>query len=156
MGIYRNFFALGQHKLQQAGVVVGVFYGHKALLTDKYRIVKGENVRRQDILTKLDYVTVKAGAEFWTWLNDDEQATQDWLLEGIETGAAQFSEANPDASAVVGGASLQLVKELQAKYGLPADGKIDWSFLLHAINDDRGEDIGAEPVEPIVDNVEAE
>lgn len=41
MGLYHNFKALGQQNLQGAGVVVGVFYGHKGLLTDKYRIVRG-------------------------------------------------------------------------------------------------------------------
>lgn len=147
MGLYRNFLELGQRNLQRAGVVVGVFYGHKGLLTDKYRIVRGDNVRRQEILMPLNYVQVKAGAEFWSWLNNDEQQTQDWVMEGIIHGAAQFSENNPEMAEIVGGASQLLVKELQAKYGLPSDGSIDWFFLLHAINDNRGEDIGESTLE---------
>lgn len=47
MGLYRNFRQLGDLKLQGAGIVVGVFYGHRGLLTDKYRIVRGQNVRRR-------------------------------------------------------------------------------------------------------------
>jgi len=147
MGLYRNFLELGQLNLQGRGVVVGVFYGHKGLLTDKYRIVRGDNVRRQDVLHRLGYVDVKAGQVFWSWLNNDRQGTQDWILAGIEEGAAKFSQANQDLSIVVGGAATQLVQELQAKYHLPMDGSIDWTFLLHAINDDRGEAIGSEPVE---------
>lgn len=148
MGLYRNFLELGEQGLQGAGVVVGVFYGNKSLLTDKYRIVRGENVRRQATLRRLDYVIVKAGAEFWSWLNDDEPGTQEWLLEGIEAGAAEFSRNTPDMGRVVNGAAAQLVLELRRKYGLPEDGSIDWRFLLHAINDDRGAEIGAEALEP--------
>lgn len=141
MGLYHNFKALGQQNLQGAGVVVGVFYGHKGLLTDKYRIVRGENVRRQQILTPLNYVQVKAGAEFWSWLNNDVNQTQEWVMEGILLGVKQFSANNPEMSEIVGGASKLLAKELQAKYGLSSDGSIDWFFLLHAINDDQGADI---------------
>lgn len=148
MDLYRNFLELGAGDLRSSGIVVGVFYGHKALLTDKYRIVRGDNVRRQNDLQRLDYVDVKAGEVFWSWLNNDETATQDWILEGIEQGSAGFSRANTDMDAVVGGAATQLVGELRAKYGLPADGKIDWRFLLHAVNDDTGEEIGTEPIEP--------
>lgn len=151
MGLYRNFTELGQQHLQGRGVVVGVFYGHKGLLTDKYRIVCGENVRRQDVLQRLPHVAVKAGQKFWSWLNDDEEATQDWLLEGIEAGVAQFSSNTPDTAQVVGGAGQQLVRELRTKYNLPEDGSIDWSFLLHAVNDDRGEDIG-ETTEQMADS----
>lgn len=148
MGLYRNFQALGAQNLEGAGVVVGVFYGHKGLLTDKYRIVRGENVRRQEILTKLNYVQVKAGAEFWTWLNDDEAATQDWVMRGIIKGVTDFSSSNPTMAEIVGGASALLVRELRAKYSLPTDGSIDWLMLLHAVNDDKGEAIGDEAIEP--------
>lgn len=75
-------------------------------------------------------------------MNDDEKETQDWIVEGIERGVKEFSELNTDVSLVVGGAGQLLVKELQKKYGLPVEGILDWSFLVHAINDDRGEDIG--------------
>lgn len=150
-GLHGNFLKLGQQKLQEAGIVVGVFYGHKGLLTDKYRIVRGENVRRQDVLEPLSYVSVKSGQEFWSWLNDDDRATQDHILNGIEQGVREFAENNPTQAEIVNGASELLVRELQHKYGLPENGLLDWSFLLHAINDDRGEDIGEEAVEPTSD-----
>jgi hypothetical protein len=143
MALYNNFLKLGERKLQSSGVVVGVFYGHKGLLTDKYRIIRGENVRRQSILKPLSYVKVKAGAEFWTWLNDDETRTQEWILEGIQKGVDEFSANNPSVREVVGGASNLLVKELRDKYGLPDDGSLDWFFLLHAVNDER-EGVGEE------------
>lgn len=147
MGLYRHFLALGEQGLQSRGIVVGVFYGHKGLLTDKYRIVHGENVRHQKEMRKLDYVEVKAGAEFWSWINDDEGPTQEWLLEGIAKGTDDFTANTPDMKEVVGGAAHRLVLELREKYGLPANGSIDWLFLLHAINDDKGEQLGAETIE---------
>jgi hypothetical protein len=137
MALYNNFLKLGERKLQNAGVVVGVFYGHRGLLTDKYRIIRGENFRRQDILRPLKYVNVKAGAEFWTWLNDDEIRTQEWVLEGIQRGVDEFSANNASIKEIMGGAAGLLVKELREKYSLPEDGSIDWFFLLHAVNDER-------------------
>jgi|GEM_PF-938219 hypothetical protein len=148
MGLYRHFLALGEQGLQSRGIVVGVFYGHKGLLTDKYRVVKGENIRHQSEMRKLDYVEVKAGAAFWSWLNDDEKATQEWILEGIAKGADEFMANTPDMKEVAGGAAHRLVLELREKYGLSAAGAIDWLFLLHAVNDDKGEQLGAEAVEP--------
>jgi hypothetical protein len=148
MGLYRHFLALGKERLQAKGIVVGVFYGHKGLLTDKYRIVKGENERHQAEMEKLPYVEVKAGEKFWTWLNDDAALTQDWLLEGIAKGADDFMLGSPEAGIVVGGAPQRLVEELRAKYGLPEDGSIDWVLLLHSINDDKEGEIGAEAIEP--------
>ena len=147
MGLYRHFLALGKEGLQSKGIVVGVFYGHRGLLTDKYRIVKGENVRHQTEMEQLPYVEVKAGEKFWTWLNDDAASTQDSLLEGIAKGADDFLASSPDASVVVGACAQRLVEELRAKYGLPDDGAIDWALLLHAVNNDKGEDVGAEAVE---------
>jgi hypothetical protein len=147
MGLYRHFLALGKEKLQSKGIVVGVFYGHKGLLRDKYRIVKGENERHQSEMEKLPYVEVKAGEKFWTWLNDDTSLTQDWLMEGIAKGADDFLAGSPDASIVIGGAPQRLVEELRAKYGLPNDGSIDWALLLHAVNDDKGDEIGSEAIE---------
>jgi len=147
MGLYNNFRQLGEQHLEQRGIVVGVFYGHKGLLTDKYRIVRGENVRRQAVLQPLPYVTVKAGEQFWRWLNDDNPATQDWVMTGILQGADYFHTHNADVAAVVGGAAQQLVEELQRKYALAKDGTLDWYALLHAINNDRGERLGTEAVE---------
>jgi hypothetical protein len=154
MAIYQNFKRLGDQKLQRKGVVVGVFYGHSGLLTDKYRIVRGDNARRQAQLERLDYVQVKAGAQFWTWLNDDEPKTQDWVLEGIQDGAKKFLAINEDMADVVGGARTLLVKEFQQKYGLPKDGSLDWFFLLHAVNDERGEEIGEQALEDFKDSDE--
>jgi hypothetical protein len=147
MGLYRHFLALGEEGLQGKGIVVGVFYGHSGLLTDKYRIVRGENVRHQTEMQQLDYVSVKAGQQFWSWLNDEEAATQDWLREGIAKGADDFLAGAGDMLDVVGGAAHRLMRELRTKYGFPEDGSLDWSFLLHAINDDKGSEVGSEAIE---------
>jgi hypothetical protein len=137
MGLYSRFKLLGEANLyDHAGIVVGVFYGNKTLLTDKYEIIRGINVRRQDILQKLDYVVVKAGKEFWSWLNGGIEETQDWVLEGILTGTDTFSKENPDFSNIVGGAANRLTDELRRKYDLPTDGSLDWNQLMHAINDE--------------------
>jgi Type II restriction endonuclease EcoO109I len=152
MGIYSNFKKLGDLKQQQQGITMGVFYGHKGLLTDKYRIIKGENVRRQEILENLDYVEVRAGKDFWTWLNDDEPATQDWVLEGIQKGAKDFLKHNPGMMEVVGGAGQMLVKEFQKKYGLPQDGSLDWFVLLHAVNNGEGAELGGEALDEFTDS----
>jgi hypothetical protein len=92
-------------------------------------------------------VHVKAGAEFWSWLNDDHPETQDAVMQGILTGVKGFSRDNPTMAQIVGGAASLLVRELRAKYQLPEDGSIDWLFLLHSINDDKDLPIGAEAVE---------
>lgn len=159
MNLYKDFKQLTDEHLDgnglnAKGIIVGVFYGHKGLLTDKYKIVQGVNRRRQNSLTPLAKVDVKAGALFWSWLNDDEPRTQDWIIEGIQQGTREFSENNPETRALVGGAAKQLVDALRKKYGLPGDGSIDWSLLLHAINDDQGKEIGEEAVE--VSSTEAE
>lgn len=136
MQIYGNFKALGEKGLSKDGIVVGVFYGHKGLLTNKYDIVRGINPRHQAELTPLDFVSVKAGKEFWSWLNGGEMATQDWVMEGIRAGANKFFKGRETAGRVADQAKTRLKDELRAKYGLPKDGSLDWPSLLHAINDE--------------------
>jgi Type II restriction endonuclease EcoO109I len=65
-------------------VVVGVFYGKADDLTDKYDILRGIN-RGADHAVKdiTDFVSVYSGRDFWAWLNDGQQETQEWVLEGI-------------------------------------------------------------------------
>jgi len=113
---------------------VGVFYGHKGLLTNKYDIVRGINPHHQDELTPLDFVSVKAGKEFWGWLNGGEMATQDWVMEGIRAGVDEFSREKDATGRLVDHAKSRLKGELRKKYGLPEDGSLDWTSLLHAVN----------------------
>ena len=64
-------------------IVVGVFYGKKDDLTDKYDILRGINRgANHDVTDLTEHVDVCSGAEFWKWINNGEEKTQDWVMEG--------------------------------------------------------------------------
>jgi hypothetical protein len=135
MQLYANFKELIERGAAKDGIVVGVFYGNETLLTNKYDIVQGINRRHQATMTRLTQVSVKAGKEFWSWLNDDETATQDWVMEGIRQGSEQYLKGDNHLAQVFKDAPEKLKAELREKYNLPADGSLDWFYLLHAVND---------------------
>jgi type II restriction endonuclease EcoO109I-like protein len=135
MQLYENFKTIGERHLQKDGIVVGVFYGNETLLTNKYEIVRGINPRHQATMHPLEFVEVKAGREFWTWLNQGEVSTQDWVMEGIRKGSEQCLVTNADLARTCRDAPMKLREELQRKYRLAPDGSLDWFYLLHAIND---------------------
>ncbi|MEG6513153.1 PmeII family type II restriction endonuclease [Desulforamulus ruminis] len=137
MQLYHNFKAIGDFRLYGKGIVVGVFYGNAEALTNKYSILRGINPRHQDEFVQLKYVSVKAGKEFWSWLNNDEEETQDWVLEGIIKGANDYYNNNPLSKQFVLDGPSKLAKELSEKYNIPEKGFIDWFYLMHAINDDN-------------------
>lgn len=67
------------------GIIVGVLYGSKSNLSDKYDILRGINRgANHDVLDVRSFVNVLAGREFWAWLGDDLK-TQEWVMEGILT-----------------------------------------------------------------------
>jgi hypothetical protein len=73
-------------------ITVGVFYGTRQGLTDKYDILRGINRGKQHgVIDIQQHVNVVVGREFWAWLNEGEAATQDWVLDGILEG---LNEAN--------------------------------------------------------------
>ncbi len=135
MGMYGNFRRLGEIGRQESGIVVGVYYGHAALLTNKYDIVRGINRRYADQLEPLDYVQVHSGKEFWSWLNDDEQLTQEWMLEAIAVGADEYKRRNPEVAEWLTDGGRRLRDALRTAYGLPENDSLDFFLLLHAIND---------------------
>jgi hypothetical protein len=111
---------------------VGVFYGRVENLTDKYDILRGINRGAQhNVVDLTDRVSIYAGRDFWTWLNNGVEDTQDWILEGIEHG---ISRSNPREE---GGQLLesfnQSVSRLYQKY-VRSDGTISWDELLRDIN----------------------
>ena len=117
---------------EYAQITVGVFYGKTEALTDKYDILRGINRGAHHNVTDLtSKVFVYAGREFWTWLNDGAEETQDWVLEGIQKG---ISRSNPREE---GGNLLKSfntsVAALYDKY-ISADGSVDWEALLQDIN----------------------
>jgi hypothetical protein len=113
------------------GVVVGVYYGKKELLTDKYDIVRGINRGAvHDVFDLRDFVSVEAGAGFWSWLNGGEPATQEWVLEGI-TSAVNSSQ--------VSSRSANLIRAFERKISddmadLHAQGEVKWIEFLLSIN----------------------
>lgn len=113
-------------------VVVGVFYGRAETLTDKYDILRGINRgAHHNVIDLTDRVFVYAGREFWAWLNDGIEDTQDWLLEGIQEG---ISRSNPREE---GGQLLESfnrsVSRLYQRY-IRQDGTVAWDELLRDIN----------------------
>jgi hypothetical protein len=114
-------------------LVVGVFYGQKSDLTDKYGIVRGEQTKAvHDIRDLTQYVKVLAGRQFWSWLNGGEEQTQDWVLDGITLG---FERA-----VSLYGSFSELWEEFVASFAstftpyLRSDGTVDWHGLLCEIN----------------------
>lgn len=115
-------------------IVVGVFYGNSHGLTDKYRILRGINTgANHNVIDIRDKVHVYAGKEFWSWLNNGEDETQHWVLEGIERAVkeADIKEKNKEL--------IERFKEHVAKkYNeqvLNADGTAQWHKLLKMINE---------------------
>ena len=113
--------------------VVGVFYGTTQSLTDKYEIVRGicagEDHAVFDIQARVD---VLAGSEFWSWLNDGEQMTQVWVLEGILEGFRGSGQAEAEEAAEEFERFRSSYIETLAAYQ-GADG-LDWQRLLEDIN----------------------
>lgn len=137
--LYHAFKQIGDFRLYHNEIVVGVFYGNKTLLTNKYDILRGVNPRQQEQFVELKHVRVLAGAEFWSWLNHGEEDTHRWVLEGTALASqAVFGGVGGRGGAVQDGPG-RLAAELAAKYGLDPHGAIDWPQLLDAVN--------AEPVE---------
>lgn len=130
--LYNAFKQIGDFQVFGKEIVVGVFYGNKNSLTNKYDILKGINPRQQNQFVELNHVRVLAGKDFWTWLNGDEEETQLWVLEGTRQGSEIAFKKNNNSN--VQNAPQKLAIELSEKYGLLLDKEIDWSRLLIAVN----------------------
>jgi len=121
-----------KHGDHYSKIVVGVFYGKKETLTDKYDILRGINRgASHDVVDLKKYVFVHAGREFWSWLCEGENNAQEWVMQGILDGLAK------SASREEWGALLSsFISEISKKYHkyLSQDGKINWHLLLKDIN----------------------
>lgn len=130
--LYNAFKQIGDFQVFGKEIVVGVFYGNKESLTNKYDILRGINPRQQSQFVELNHVKVLVGNDFWTWLNNGEIHTQEWVLEGTKLGSElAFKEKE---TGLISDAPVKLAKELSKKYGLNINGPIDWEKLLIAIN----------------------
>ncbi len=127
----RNSDRLGTFTFEEIGV--GVVYGTKDTLTDKYDILRGINRGANHGVTDLtDDVHVYVGREFWAWLNGGEQLTQEWVIEGIIQGF-QIAEKS------LGSLENLLVdfrKEFsqQFHFAVRPDSTMDWEAIIKKIN----------------------
>jgi hypothetical protein len=114
-------------------IVMGVIYGTAGTLTDKYQILRGETERQRKkhkVSDVTDKVSVLAGRDFWSWLNEGQADTQDWILEGVLEAARAFGSSESQREVVK---SLVLNNKSLAKLGTgPAD--LNWSAFLTSIN----------------------
>jgi len=113
-------------------IAVGVFYGKRQFLTDKYDILRGVNRGKGHGVHDLTKdVNVYAGREFWAWLNNGEQATQEWVLDGLLDGLKQ-DNSRDECGKLLAEFNKGIVKQF-SKY-VSGAGSVDWSALLNDIN----------------------
>jgi hypothetical protein len=113
-------------------IVVGVYAGTQANLTDKYEILRGINRGKQhNVVDLTGNVLVYAGREFWAWLNGGETATQDWILDGVLKGLRE-ADCRKECA--------ELLKAFKAGFNayyakyINSDKTVNWHELLIAIN----------------------
>jgi hypothetical protein len=112
---------------------VGVFYGTKETLTDKYDILRGINRgARHDVKDVTQHVHVYAGREFWAWLNNGETKTQEWVLEGILQGFTNAEKTTVSLSDLH--ASFRKEFSQQFQPFVRPDNSIDWAGIIRKIN----------------------
>lgn len=115
-----------------SNIAVGVFYGKKEELTDKYDILRGINRgANHDVADLTDKVHVYAGREFWTWLSGGAVETQEWVLKGIQD--ALLEEKIHDTAHEL---LTKFRKGVVEKYedDVRVNGKLDWNRFLRKIN----------------------
>ncbi|MBM4224406.1 MAG: restriction endonuclease [Gammaproteobacteria bacterium] len=114
-------------------IAVGVFYGTKETLTDKYDILRGINRGANHDVTDLkQHVHVYAGREFWSWLNGGEQQTQEWVLEGILQGFTTAEKSMGSLSELLAGFRKEFSQQFQSF--VRPDHTIDWQAIIRKIN----------------------
>jgi hypothetical protein len=114
------------------GIAVGVAYGKTSDLSDKYDILRGINRgKNHDVIDLRSDVSVYSGREFWAWINGNEPATQEWVLDGILEGIQQ-ANCRRNASRYLQG----YTDGFAAKYAsyIQRDGSVDWKRLLRTVN----------------------
>jgi hypothetical protein len=112
-------------------IVIGVFYGTDEELTDKYRIARGINTgKNHDVIDLTNKVFVNTGKEFWSWLNDGEVDTQNWVLEGVIKGVNEEG-LGAKCAELIDGFEKAITSKLQFDKN---DDVPDWSRILKKIN----------------------
>lgn len=114
-------------------IAVGVFYGTKETLTDKYDILRGINRgANHDVADLTKSVNVYAGREFWAWLNGGENETQDWVLEGILQGFTTAEKLMGSLGSYLTAFEKEFGQQFQDF--VCTDGTIDWHGIIRKIN----------------------
>ena len=114
-------------------IAVGVFYGTKETLTDKYDILRGINRgANHDVTDHTKHVHVYAGREFWAWLNGGEQQTQEWVLEGILLGFTAAEKSMGAFADLLAGFRKEFSQQFQPF--VRPDHTIDWQAIIRKIN----------------------
>lgn len=114
-------------------ILVGVIYGTRERLSDKYDLIRGINRGAgHQVLDIQEHVDVLAGREFWAWINEGEAGTQEWMLEGIIRGYEMAQEKYGDPSNRIDAYKAAF----NNKYStfISEDGKVDWFAILASIN----------------------
>jgi hypothetical protein len=123
---------LNQHPDVADNIAVGVFYGTKEGLTDKYDILRGINRgANHNVVDLKDHVHVYAGREFWTWLSGGANETQEWVLEGMQAALAE-EKIHETASKLLAKFKKGVVEKYEKD--VRVDGELDWAKLLKKIN----------------------
>lgn len=113
-------------------IVVGVFYGNKEGLTDKYDILRGINRGAvHNVINLTDSVHVYTGKEFWSWLNNGANETQEWVLQGI-CEALEESKIHETASTLLDQFKSGVVEKYEED--IRVGDSMDWKRLLRKIN----------------------
>lgn len=113
-------------------IVVGVFYGRQADLTDKYDILRGINRgASHSVIDLTKHVHVYAGREFWSWLSGGAENTQEWVLQGIQEALTE-EKIHESASVLLTQFKAGVVKKYEQD--VRVNGNLDWYKLLKKIN----------------------
>lgn len=120
-------------KLKFSKIVVGVFYGTQEDLTDKFDIIRGIcSKAKHDVTDIREEVEVVAGRKFWAWINGGEEATQEWIMEGVLVAIGAAAPELTHAKTLLDGYKSSFEKKF--KHHVKDDGAIDWAGLLKEIN----------------------
>ena len=113
-------------------IVVGVFYGKKDDLTDKYDILRGINRgANHDVTDLTEHVDVCSGAEFWKWINNGEEKTQDWVMEGVLRGIKE-DNSREECGELLHEFNKKIIKTYDSN--IDKNKNIDWHGILKGIN----------------------
>lgn len=112
-------------------IAVGVLYGQE--LTDKYQVLRGETQRQRDmhdVIDLTDTVNVYSGRSFWSWLNDGEALTQEWVMEGVLAATESFADSDRQKKLI-----RALVDSSESLSSLRGGvGTFDWKKMLNEVN----------------------